>query len=97
MKSHECVYKKILTRNKEYKKFDMPGKAFRVIPCRDLQCLAFIFGSFFFFFFFPLSPHRERERERERVRSVRRRKCNARKKVWMCKGLYYGKNMRESC
>ena len=37
MKSHECVYKKILTRNKEYKKFDMPGKAFRVIPCRDLQ------------------------------------------------------------
>ena len=83
--------KKILTRNKEYKKFDMPGKAFRVIPCRDLQCLAFIFGSFFF----SLSLHTERERET--VRSVRRRKCNARKKVWMCKGLYYGKNMRESC
>ena len=46
----------------------MPGKAFRVIPCRDLQCLAFIFGSFFFFFFFPLSPHRERERDSEKCK-----------------------------
>ena len=81
MKSHECVYKKILTRNKEYKKFDMPGKAFRVIPCRDLQCLAFIFGSFFFFFFPSLSTQREREREREREsEKCKKKKVQCKKK-----------------
>ena len=69
------IKKKILTRKKEYKKFDMPGKAFRVIPCRDLQCLAFIFGSFFF----SLSLHTEREREREREK-CKKKKVQCKKK-----------------